>query len=63
MKLNYVLILFSIILSVFLVSYADGQDTNSAMVTSGLSGQVDIAYGHGNQKTKTKHPKMRKNKD
>jgi hypothetical protein len=35
MRLNYVLILLSIILSVFLVCSADGKDSNSAMVTIG----------------------------
>ncbi len=45
MKLNYVLILLSIILlSVVLVFWADGKDTNSAVVTSGV-------FSHGNKKT------------
>jgi hypothetical protein len=35
MRLNYVLILLSIILSVVLVCSADGKDSNSAMVTIG----------------------------
>jgi hypothetical protein len=54
MKLNYVLILLSIILGVVLVSYANGQDTNSAMVTSGPLSQVNNAVKKGNKKTTMK---------
>jgi hypothetical protein len=44
MRLNFFLILLSIILSVVLVFCADGKDKNSAVVTSGV-------FSHGNKKT------------